>query len=174
MSIFQAANDSSDISQDICNARNAALHLQLQRRHLKLVNVQGDGNCLFRAVSVNICGHENQHGKLRCAIASHMPTCKPLRDLSGSDTNSLMKCQQRANAMKQDKVWAGEDVVLAAADYLQRDIHVFIAAEQASPLVYSTGVTALPPVCIAFTEPGHYQAVVDMDVAGMSSRQYLN
>jgi hypothetical protein len=174
MTIFQAVNDSADISQDICNTRNAALHLQLQRKHLKLVNVQGDGNCLFRAMSVNLCGHENQHGELRCAVASHMPKCKPLRNLSDNDADSLRKCQQRADAMRQDKIWAGEDVILAAADYLQRDIHVFIAAEQASPLVYSTGVTALPPVRIVFTEPGHYQAVVDMDIAEVSSGQYLN
>jgi OTU domain-containing protein 3 len=174
VSIFEAASDSSSISNDICQARNAALRLQLQRKQLKLVNVQGDGNCWFRAVSVNICGHENQHSELRRLIANHMPRCKALRDLSGSDVETMRKCQQRASAMMRDKVWAGEDVILAAADYLQRDIHVFIAAEQASPLVYSAGVTALPPVRIAFTEPGHYQAVLDMDITRVSAGQYLN
>jgi hypothetical protein len=116
----------------ICQARNAALRLQLQRKQLKLVNVQGN------------------------------------------DVETMRKCQQRASAMMRDKVWAGEDVILAAADYLQRDIHVFIAAEQASPLVYSAGVTVLPPVRIAFTEPGHYQAVLDMDITRVSGGQYLN
>jgi hypothetical protein len=154
VSIYQAANDSADINQDICSSRNVAMHLQLQWKHLKLVNVQGGGNCLFRAVSVNVCGHENQHGELRCAVANHMPKCKPVRNLSGNDTDSLRKCQQRADAMRQDKIWAGEDVILAAADYLPRDIHVFSAAEQAFPLVYSAGITALPPVRIAFKSQG--------------------
>jgi hypothetical protein len=63
----------------------------------------------------------------------------------------------------------GKDVILAAADYLQRDIHVFITAEQASPLVYSAGVTALPSVHIGFTELEHYQVVVDIDITEVSS-----
>jgi hypothetical protein len=101
-----------------------------------------------------------------------MVECQPLYDLlknSGS-RNPSDDILQRAAHISQDKVWAGEDAILTAADFLRRPIHVYIAAEQSSPLVYSVCESSLTPILLCFMEPGHYQAVVKQPDAPASHR----
>ena len=56
--------------------------------------------------------------------------------------------------------WFGEDAILCAADYLRRDIHVYLAAGK-SPFLYSpqSGPPTFNALSIAFYELGHYSAV---------------
>ena len=59
-----------------------------------------------------------------------------------------------------DGIWVGEDAILCAADYLRRDMHVYLAAGK-SPFIYSpqSGSPTFNALSIAFYEPGHYSAV---------------
>ena len=70
-------------------------------------------------------------------------------------------CQQN---LSRDGVWAGEEVLRAAASNLSRTIHVYSGVGITWPLVYQpvgeTCVTSLLPVILAFYEPGHYMAAV--------------
>ena len=52
---------------------------------------------------------------------------------------------------------------IAAANYLRRDIFIYLAASDASPTVYSPRVVVPiePPHRIAFYEPGHFRVVCD-------------
>ena len=50
---------------------------------------------------------------------------------ASSDLASITKA---ATLLQQPLAWAGEDIVLVAADFLQRDIYVYIACESLSPL----------------------------------------
>ncbi len=153
--MFAAANDSSDIPLPVIRARNAELEEQLQSKHLRSIDVAGDGNCFFRAVSMNLFGSEDHHSNLRQSVTSYM-----VRNISSpSSIDDMASCKQRAQCISQDGVWIGEDTIPITASYLQRDIHVYIATKRASPLVYSSGSSALPPVLLAFFEPGHYRAV---------------
>ena len=59
-----------------------------------------------------------------------------------------------------DGKWVSEDAILCAADYLRRDIHVYLAAGN-SPFIYSpqSGPPTFNALSIASYEPGHYSAV---------------
>ena len=63
-----------------------------------------------------------------------------------------------------DDVWAGEEVLRAAASYLCRAIHVYSGVGITWPLVYQpvgeATVTSSLPVILAFYEPGHFMAAV--------------
>ena len=50
--------------------RNLALNKQLSELELRSIDVIGDGNCLFRAVSKVIYGSENRYGHLRQQAAN--------------------------------------------------------------------------------------------------------
>ncbi len=67
--------------------------------------------------------------------------------------------------------WVGEDVILAAANYLSRPIYVYTAAESSSPLIYSPSKCLHEFISVAFYEPGHYRAVKmsTMSVTGLSA-----
>ena len=55
-------------------------------------------------------------------------------------------------------VWAGEKIILAAADHLEHDIHVFMLAGSTSPWTYSSisQLANYNPIVIAFYELGHF------------------
>ena len=63
--------------------------------------------------------------------------------------------------MKQDRVYVGEDVIVASASCLSHDIYAYISSRKSSPVEYksSTGAS-LSQVSVAFYEPDHYRAVM--------------
>jgi OTU-like cysteine protease len=115
----------------------------------------GDGNCLFRALSVCLYGYEHDHGILRKSIAKHMEESMVLTELSDEAV------RKHIIDVGTDGRWVGEDVIICAADFLQRDINVYIAADSYSPIVYSprSGTVTSDALRIVFYEPGHYRAV---------------
>ena len=52
--------------------RNTALSKQLRDRQLRNVDVAGDGNYFFRALSVGMVGHQNNHMAIRQSVAIHV------------------------------------------------------------------------------------------------------
>ncbi len=68
--------------------------------------------------------------------------------------------------------WAGEDITLAAADCLKRDIHVFkfIETNGTSPIIDTplAGLAIHSPLMIAFFEPDHFRAVQNDAVNSMT------
>jgi hypothetical protein len=122
---------------------------------LSVTDVAGDGNCFYRALSVSIYGHQNEHTALRKSIAQHV-----LKQSENSTTMDYRALQRRALDIAKDGSWAGEDSILAAANFLQRPIHVYVAAV-CSPLIYvpSSPLVCCLPILIAFYEPGHYRSL---------------
>ncbi len=89
-----------------------------------------------------------------------------------------MNCVQ---SVRTDSNWAGEEVLLAAADYLQRDIlvHKYITVSGSSPMIYhpAAGERNDSPISLAFYEPGHHRTVICHQVVpecsdGSTSGQY--
>ena len=70
--IASIANQSATEYNDMCK-RHAALNEQLRAKRLQTVNVESDGNCLFRAVSYLLTGSEDSsRASLRASVASHI------------------------------------------------------------------------------------------------------
>ena len=79
-------------------------------------------------------------------------------------TGDAATARRRIDEIATEGNWVGEDVILAMADYLQRQICVFFASDTASSLTYSptafdTCSVVNDLICIAFYEPGHFRAV---------------
>ena len=155
--MFQAANASSELSQSTIKVRNTNIDDQLRKKNLHSINVRGDGNCFFRAISVFLYSNENHHADLRRAVAESIMLSSSHDSISTEDATA---CRLRAEYIRQDGNWVGEDIIPVAAEYLKRDIHVFVAFANISPLVYSSSSSVLPPVVLAFYEPGHYKSVL--------------
>ena len=112
---------------------------------------------MFRALSMSMFGHENEHGKLRAAIARHMECSIEPTTLSDDAVRAYII------EVSTDKNWVGEDVLLCAADLLLRDIHVYLAADKFSLVTYSPKRgPATDVIRIGFYEPGHYKSVIAM------------
>ena len=157
--IISAASTSAEITEDDIRARNENVMFQLSIRHLQAVEVCGDGNCFFRALSVCLHGHQENHSSLRKLVASHVS--KQSDAAHPADRAAL---RRRAQEVAADKFWPGEDIVLAASDYLQRPILVYVAHNTSSPIQYlpSSSINTLSAISVAFLEPGHYVAVTSV------------
>ena len=128
----------------------------------------GDGNCFYRAVSVSLYGDQNNYSTLRKSIANFIVSMQ-----TGTSFADFESLRQLAANVSKDGTWAGEDVIVVTANYLQRQIHVYFASVTASPLKYSPQLATLPstlPILIAFYEPGHYRAVTVARLIGHDSQ----
>ena len=77
-------NVSLCLSSD-ARARNSDFDRQLANRGLASVDVRGDGNCLFRAISMYLYGREGDHCTLRNSILTQLENnSHNLEDFSGS------------------------------------------------------------------------------------------
>ena len=119
--------------------RNVFVSKQLAASGLKTVNVGGDGNCYYRALSIGLYRHENQHLQLRQSIVQHILDMASAGDslpgVSMVISNETVR-QQLADIMTAG-VWAGEEMIIATAAYLRRPVHVY---------TYTTIVSSCPRV----------------------------
>ena len=99
------------------------------------------------------------HIQLRSSFAQHLVKHGSVIFASAGFASSDLASITKATAsIRQTNKWAGEGIVLVAADFLQRDIQVYIAGESISPLVYSPTLYRPEghPILLTFYETGHY------------------
>jgi hypothetical protein len=158
------------IDADVTRRRNAELELRLKTAGLYPIDVCGDGNCFFRALSMCLIGSENDHQKLRKDIVQHMAhECGPSHNPESETEVSL---RQYLNYISRDGKYVGEDVVKAASSFLGRVVHIYTGTGNDWPCTYRptahTSSLQAPPVALAFYEPGHYRAALKAsDVTAM-------
>ena len=70
--VISAASTSAVVTIDDICARNEKIMRQLYVEHLLAVDVCGDGNYFFRAISVYLHGHQGNHSSFRKAVASYV------------------------------------------------------------------------------------------------------
>ena len=164
--MINAANQLSVLDHETIRCRNNQIDKQLLVNMLRSVNVEGDKNCFFRALSVGIHGHEKDHINLR-----HIATKYIASQTSGKSPEDCIALRQHtANVMRSD-TWPREDVSLATANCQQGEIGVFMYVEPngTSPKIYSPPLATIlnqPPLQIAFNEPGHYRCVARLAQSG--------
>ena len=149
------------LSNSTIGEHNLSIEKQLVKKGLLSYDVIGDGNCFFRSVSVTLNGNEDSFASLRKSIITYMAADVSL-SISDVSPDDNLPINKHINNIKNNGIWVGEDVVLATSKFLHRELHVYIAAEASSPLICapSTLDQSLPPISLAFYEPGHYCAVL--------------
>jgi hypothetical protein len=149
--------------------RRSAVDRQLASLHLYAHNVEGDGNCLFRAASYAMHGTEIYHEKIRasaaCQILQHQPSISAMFGLNDLQFNKL------ALDVTSPGTAAGEQVLSVLPTVLNRDIIVHIAYAEPQKFSFisssSSCSPAHPPIQVAFYDgvnggEGHYKAVLPM------------
>jgi hypothetical protein len=71
-----SAEAKSTIYSSTTNVNNNGFLMALKKRGLEIREQDGDGNCLFRAISLQVYGDPNMHGDVRKQCMDHMvSTC---------------------------------------------------------------------------------------------------
>ena len=93
---------SSALDQRVIKERMHALDEQLHSKQLTTRDVVGDGNCLFRCLSVGDYGHEERHSAIRTEITNHM-----LSEMAADSSPDDFVIFKYINSISCDYVWVG-------------------------------------------------------------------
>jgi hypothetical protein len=142
--IIDAAKKQAFLDPATIQQRNKATDQLLTANKLRSIDMVGDGNCLYRALSVGLRGDESLHFQLRQDTARHFSAkfqvIFGVSCLTATDKDSI---HQRACVLATDKEEVGEEAILVAAYLLQRNIEVLTSSAKQPPLTYELlGVSA--------------------------------
>lgn len=135
----------------------ARLSKVLDLYKVKLRPVMADGNCQFRALSVQICGDESHHAAIRQRIIQQL-----LEKRHRYEGSHLGTFEDYVKRMACDGEWGDNLTLQAASDLLNCDIQI---------LTDNMGLLELHPedqqgtkkeqsLCLAFLTEVHYDAVI--------------
>ncbi|XP_062569582.1 uncharacterized protein LOC134231612 [Saccostrea cucullata] len=129
------------------------------------VEIEGDGNCFFRAISFCLIGVEDYHYAIRSAVCKHLLQNRILFETFVRSTESSVENHLNLTGMSNDGTWATEMEILALSHLLSTDIHTYtenhwvtFSGKQVEPMnVQSTGSFYL-----VHQDQNHYNVVVSV------------
>jgi hypothetical protein len=134
----------------------AELRSQLAALGLHLRPCEGDGNCLFRAVSDQLCGEEDIHGELRALAVAYM-LASPAEFTPFLDEEEDGSVGTYAEGMGAEGAWGGNLELVALSGALSSEIFVH-ARTSYSVRTPSTAPPSLP-LHLAYTDGMHWDSV---------------
>ncbi len=83
-----------------------------------IIEIQGDGNCFFRAVSQSLCGTQDYHTQLRAIAIDYMR--KNMQDsmIASNIVTDKVTFEAYTEKHSQDKEWADDPIISALANAL--------------------------------------------------------
>jgi len=128
----------------------------LEGMDLCLSYVAGDGNCFFRALSLQIYGTEERHQDLRKQVCDYM--MENQEDLGAFFVDSDEPFQDYVDTMRKDGTWAGNMEIHVATIVCERDIRIY--QQESSFIDISNNGEATPSISVAYSrELQHYDSV---------------
>lgn len=142
------------------------------KKSAKDVKVEGDGNCLFRALSHWITGREENHLAVRKKIVEFMKD--HLEEIAGIEELTAKQMAEKLNAMGMEGTWGTHMEILATATLLRTPIFIFspygktkeLSWNKFKSLFHYEGEPAESDRAIYLVnERYHYDPVVDVPMA---------
>lgn len=126
---------------------------ELKEHGYKIIDVEGDGNCFFRAVSFDLEGVEKNHLFYREITVNELRDNPELYFSEGEDVNAYI------DEIRNDESWIDDDrAIHAIANVLNVNIYVF-NKHGADILINPRGGEAETSISVFYTG-NHYQSVV--------------
>lgn len=132
----------------------------LKRRGLEMVEQEGDGNCLFRAVSLQVYGDPSMHGEIRRRCLDFM--AKDESHFSQFVTGEPF--QDYINRKRHDGVHGNNPEIQAVSELFNRPVELYIPDNGAGKplnIFHAEYKTADAPIRLSYHDGNHYNAVID-------------
>mmetsp|Transcript_10 Transcript_10/g.45 ORF Transcript_10/g.45 Transcript_10/m.45 type:complete len:412 (+) Transcript_10:46-1281(+) len=146
-------------SADPSDEDEAAFTEALRRVGLELVEQDGDGNCLFRAVSLQVYGDPNMYAEVREKCINFMAVNKEHYGhfVTGEPFESYI-ARKRKNGCH-----GNNPEINAISELFNRPIQIFTPRNGARPLniFHAEYTTSDAPIRLSYHDGSHYNAVID-------------
>lgn len=131
----------------------------LKKQGLEIREQAGDGNCLFRAVSLQVYGDPSMHMDVRKQCMDHME--RDREHFSQFVTGEAFDAY--VERKRQEGVHGNNPEIQAISELFNRPVEVFCPENGASPLniFHAEYKTCDTPIRLSYHDGNHYNAVVD-------------
>mmetsp|Transcript_21107 Transcript_21107/g.26089 ORF Transcript_21107/g.26089 Transcript_21107/m.26089 type:complete len:661 (-) Transcript_21107:170-2152(-) len=132
---------------------------KLKKKGLEMIEMEGDGNCLFRAVSYQVYGDDKMHTEIRKRCLDFM--AKDEAHFSQFVTGESFRDYIRRKRF--DGVHGNNPEIQAISELFNRPVEVFVPNNGASPIniFHSEYKTSDAPIRLSYHDGNHYNAVID-------------
>lgn len=131
---------------------------KMRQFNLKVVKIQADGNCLFRAISHQLHGNENLHQNLREQCCDHIENDKDFYApfMGGQDFNSYIA------RMRQNRVWADNLEIQALSEMLNAEIQIY-HTQSIPTVIFAENTKPKTIIRLFYNNTVHYDSIVEID-----------
>jgi len=140
------------------NARFEHLQQELKvKKGFQIQAMEGDGNCMFRAVALQVWGDQEEHAQVRKSCMDHMEACRDYyKDFIDSEDFSQYIARKRS-----DRVHGNNPELQAISEIYNRPVEVYIDGADPSNTLDPGGTERNAPLRLSYHENCHYNAVLD-------------
>mmetsp|Transcript_25276 Transcript_25276/g.38861 ORF Transcript_25276/g.38861 Transcript_25276/m.38861 type:complete len:586 (-) Transcript_25276:400-2157(-) len=137
----------------------AFFELALKKRGLEIVEQAGDGNCLFRAVSLQVYGDSSMHEEVRSKCMDFM--AKDEAHFSHFVTGEPFF--HYIERKRHDGVHGNNPEIQAISEMYNRPVEVYVPDKGGEPLniFHAEYKTSDAPIRLSYHDGNHYNAVID-------------
>jgi len=131
----------------------------LKKRHLEMVEQEGDGNCLFRAVSLQVYGEPNNHAEARKRCMDFMAKNEEhFAQFIPDEPFRTYVARKRILG-----VHGNNPEIQAFSELFNRPVEIYEPQNGASPINIFQGEykTSDDPIRLSYHDGNHYNAIVD-------------
>ena len=126
---------------------------------LEVVEMDGDGNCLFRAISLQVYGDQSNHGDVRSA-------CLDFMERESAHYRNFVADEDFADYVsrkRRDRVHGNHTEIQAMSELYNRSIEVFVPANGIEPIniFHKDYKGEDPPIRLCYMDGNHYDAIID-------------
>jgi hypothetical protein len=136
----------------------------LQSQGMHVIEIEGDGNCLFRALSHQVYLNEEHHEKLRYYCVEHLKKHRKRYEKFMCD----VKFEEYIEEMSKNGTWGDDIEIRAMEEILDRHIHIY-SSSSTNPKDYLipvnenpdevTLMTGVLPITLSYHGQSHYNSI---------------
>ncbi|DBA01157.1 TPA: hypothetical protein N0F65_002292 [Lagenidium giganteum] len=162
-----SVNQSPETRSRVIQAQNPRFqHYRdtLLAHNLRLHPVEGDGNCLFRAVSHQVYGNDGHHGLVRRYCMDYMESEKDyFEPYIVGDMNDFMRY---VTVKRRDGVWGDDPEIQAMCELYDRPAEIYaydpVSGYRKLRTFHEHGARSRnrPPIRLSYYGGGHYDSIV--------------
>ena len=152
----------------------------LKKRGFEMIEQEGDGNCLFRAVSLQVYGSSDNHTEVRERCMDYMAQNEEhFSDFIAASSDDEMIIPQHKNSISAFQAYiarkrisgvhGNHTEIQALSELFNRPVEVYtpetlyadIAALQPMNIFHEEYKTSDPPIRLSYHDGNHYNAIID-------------
>ena len=139
--------------------REERFRRKLQDKELLIKDMEGDGNCLFRAVADQVYGRQQLHRLIRQKCMDYLEANQAYFQAFVSEENFGEYVQRK----RQEGVW-GDDVELQAiSEIYNRPIEIYAYAAEPMRTFHEQKEALLLPIRLSYFGQNHYDSIVPVE-----------